>query len=517
MSAKPRAVGVIRLSTAEQAQEGRAGIDRQKTDIETSALRYGLDVIRVVEVIESGAKVRGQRDFERIFAELKTSAVDGVVCSNLDRLVRPDRFEDFAVFDNFRLNRKKIWTPGEVVDPSTQGGFLISGFRGLFAGLERQLIAQRTQDGKEAYRKRGWHGDGGSQSLPRGVAVERLREGRRVVDFRWFYTEPDASIVRRAYQLLLEGFSYRAIADAVGNGWSNVGLRYTLANTIWYGVRTYPPCRDRKEPLQIRVIPEAEALVSKELWDRAQVILSGRKKSWGARKREPRFLLAGMLRCSCGKPFYQRVTGRRQEHYACAGRATCGTRWIQRQAADDVIVSTVRERFLDPEFLIRLLDLSQQRPETKTDASALEAELMKLDAKRQRFIDAYGEGAITLDELRKRQGSIDEAKRGIEAMLPAKTPAYDARRIAVAVAEFFAGFGDQEFSDKRRVLRAAFREFRVQNSAVVAITINGGFLGNLNTAKLSERSTAPSWLLRNRHRPPSTRRRDVRCGQPSFV
>jgi DNA invertase Pin-like site-specific DNA recombinase len=106
MNEKLKAIGLIRLSTQEQAQEGRAGINRQRTDIAIAARVHCLDVVRVVEVIESGTKVRGQADFQQIFRELKSGSVDGVVCSNLDRLVRADCFEDFAVFDHFRANNE---------------------------------------------------------------------------------------------------------------------------------------------------------------------------------------------------------------------------------------------------------------------------------------------------------------------------------------------------------------------------------------------------------------------------
>jgi DNA invertase Pin-like site-specific DNA recombinase len=227
MNEKLKAIGLIRLSTQEQAQEGRAGIDRQRNDIAIAARVHCLDVVRVVEVIESGTKVRGQADFQQIFRELKSGSVDGVVCSNLDRLVRPDCFEDFAVFDHFRANKKLIWTPAEMVDPSTQGGFLMSGFRGLLAGLERQLIVSRTTAGKEVQRERGWHPNG-DQILPRGVGCERIKEGKRTVGVRWFYAEPDASRVRCAFELLLAGNSYRSIAATVGGGWTANGIRNTM-------------------------------------------------------------------------------------------------------------------------------------------------------------------------------------------------------------------------------------------------------------------------------------------------
>jgi DNA invertase Pin-like site-specific DNA recombinase len=172
MGTNLKGIGLIRLSTQEQAELGRAGIDRQKTDIQVAAQMHGIEIIRTVQVIESGAKVRGQRDFEKIFEELKGGAIDGVVCSNLDRLVRPDNFADYGVLDHFKLNRKRIFTPGGIIDPATQTGFMESTMRAMFAGYERQMIASRTKAGKEELRKQGRHPQG-SQMLPNGIDYDR--------------------------------------------------------------------------------------------------------------------------------------------------------------------------------------------------------------------------------------------------------------------------------------------------------------------------------------------------------
>jgi site-specific DNA recombinase len=503
MSTKQKAVGLIRLSTAEQATEGRAGIDRQRNDIEVAARVHGIEVVRVVEVIESGTKVRGQADFQQIFRELKSGAVDGVVCSNLDRLVRPDCFEDFGVFDHFRANRKKIWTPAEMVDPSTQGGFLMSGFRGLLAGLERQLIVARTTAGKEALRVRGWHPNG-DQLLPRGVACERIKEGKRTIGVRWSYTEPDASRVRRAFQLLLAGESYDCIAQTVGGNWTGKGLRGTMLNTIWYGVRTFPPNADREGELERRVIPEPEALVSRETWEKTREIILGRKQAWGARKRTPRFLAAGLLRCSrCGRLYYMRANSRRdqtrtQEHYYCSSGAKgygprCEARSLQRAGVDQAITALVKQRFRDPQFLLWLVEQSGRQTEAKTDTAKLERELVALEGKRTRVVDGWEEGIISKADFVKRTAALDQQARELRTLLPAKAPVLDARRTVKAIAEFFAGFEDQPFEDQRRVLRTAFKEFRVDNSAIPGWTMPGAFLGSVG-AKVLPDSRWRCWL-----------------------
>ncbi len=504
MSTNLKGIGLIRLSTQEQAVEGRAGIDRQKTDIQVAAQMHGIDIIRMVQVIESGAKVRGQKDFEKIFDELKGGAIDGVVCSNLDRLLRPDNFADYGVLDHFKLNRKRIFTPGGIIDPATQTGFMESTMRAMFAGYERQMIASRTKAGKEELRKQGRHPQG-SQMLPRGVNYDRTT-------YTWSYDGVDSERVRRAYRMLFEGLSYRAIADTIGGGWSLKGIRDTMTNTIWYGVRTFPPTGERKLPLERRVIAEEEALIDFESWRKAQSVIAGRKKVWGARLREPRFLGAGMLDCNCSKPYYTRANARsdrsrRQEHYYCSSGfkghgPRCGARALQRKAVDQALTGIVKDAFRSPAVLLRMIELSAGRIEAVTDTGKLNAQLDRLEGKRQRFIDAYGEGDITKAEFQKRLDGIEADKRTIEAALPAQAPALDSSRLVKAIVKYFAGFEHRPFAEQRQILRAAFKQFTVENSMISTVTIDGGFLGSMDGAKVSPHSKP-----RNSLRFPAQKRR----------
>lgn len=143
--------------------------------------------------------------------------------------MRPDCFSDFGVLDHFKANRKVIFTPGNIIDPDSQSGFMESTLRAMFAGVERQLILQRTQGAKEALRREGKHPNG-SRLLPRGVTYDRPTG-------KWSYAEPWASKVKLAYDLLFQGDSFQTIAQKTG--FSTRGIAYSLANPIWCGTRRY--------------------------------------------------------------------------------------------------------------------------------------------------------------------------------------------------------------------------------------------------------------------------------------
>jgi DNA invertase Pin-like site-specific DNA recombinase len=172
-----------------------------------------------------------------VLADLSRRDIDGVVISAIDRLVRPGVLGDLAIFDAFQKSGKKIWTPGQEIDLNTQSGFLTSGIMGVIAGFERQMILARTSAGKEIARQRGGN-PSGSTVLPRGVAYSKTSG--------WSHVEPDVSRVARAYDLLFERRSLRDIATQIGGHFTYHGVRSSLTNPIWKGIRRYSLGRDSK-------------------------------------------------------------------------------------------------------------------------------------------------------------------------------------------------------------------------------------------------------------------------------
>jgi DNA invertase Pin-like site-specific DNA recombinase len=92
-NATRRAYGFVRLSTEEQAEEGRAGVLRQRHDIELAAKVHGLTIVKTLEAIGlSGTQVLGSPVFDELVRALPT--IDGVIVSQVDRLVRPGYLGD---------------------------------------------------------------------------------------------------------------------------------------------------------------------------------------------------------------------------------------------------------------------------------------------------------------------------------------------------------------------------------------------------------------------------------------
>src|SRR5438034_4125694 len=123
-----RAISLLRLSTDEQAAEGRAGLLRQKEEIRIATTRWGLEICKRYEIIDvSGTVIQQSPIFQEVIAQLQNPSVHGIVVSDLSRLMRPDDFSSFGIYDFFAKNRKLIFTPSSVFDLTDDAGFLQAG------------------------------------------------------------------------------------------------------------------------------------------------------------------------------------------------------------------------------------------------------------------------------------------------------------------------------------------------------------------------------------------------------
>jgi site-specific DNA recombinase len=475
---KRRAIAVIRVSTDQQDCE------RQRRDVAAAARAHGLEIARSLELPGlSGTKMLSNAEVKRVLADLTRPDVGGVVVSAVDRLVRPGQLGDLAIFDAFQRTKKLIWTPGQEIDLSTNTGFLTSGIMGVIAGFERQLILSRTTAGKETVRLRGGHPDGGV-ALPRGIAYSK-KTG-------WSYTEPDASLVRRAYDLLFERRSWHDIAAQLGHGWTYSGVSNTLRNPIWKGIRRY--IKGRETPLEVPI--DLKPLISPERWEAAQQIILEKRSNWRKTKRPPRFLLTGLLRCACGKPYYFRNCGTSQgdrSTYYCStqfrGRGPfCGARSVRTVAADRLVERIVSTELLDAQFLKNLLrGYESGIPKLASTRDRFLKERSKLEGERTRLLRMTLKGTCTEEDFARESKRIESELRALAQLAPAAVPdSFDPAKLIVRITRAYRRFASQPLAERRSLLQASIREIVIDNRRIPSITLNGEYFSDaLQSANLS--------------------------------
>jgi DNA invertase Pin-like site-specific DNA recombinase len=503
---KKQAIGIIRVSTAIQDME------RQRRDVAQAARVHDLEILRTLELPDlSGTKMLQHPEVQQVLNSLASPGVDGCVVSAVDRLIRPGELGDLGIFDSFQRSKKLIWTPGQVLDVSTQSGFLMGGIQGIMAGIERMLIIQRTTAGKETTRLRGG-APNGPITFPRGLSYsKRTWDGEKWVDARWSYEEPDCSRVRRAYDLLFERWSWKKIAAEIGGGWTYNGVRETLQNPCWKGIRRYT--EGRVEPLEVPMPGISEPLISPERWEAAQQLIREKGDRWKARRQPPSFLLAGLITCGrCGKPYYLRCNGRGRGFYYCSSQfprrgPSCGQRSEQKVAAELAVTEIVTSQLVSIEFLRAVFEqLQKARPGNVVDSEKL-AKVNELEIERQRLLHHFVKGRFSEADVDREKKRIDAELRNLGKLTAAPAPpAFDPEQLATGIIRALSQFGKMPFENQRAILRDVCREITVLDGAISGFTLSGAFLNSVKKAQPScMRSTR-----RKRYRFSSAWRRE--CG-----
>jgi DNA invertase Pin-like site-specific DNA recombinase len=497
---RPRVVGLVRVSTAEQAAEGRGGIPRQEAAISNIVARENLECIEIVHVIDvSGTDVLRDPQIGRLLDLVETEQIAGVVCDALDRLVRPARFEDFAILQPFQTHGGKIWTSTQTLDPGSLNGILSSGIQAVLAANELATIRARVDGAKEAKRRQG-KCPSNSLTLPLGVSVNP--------NTREFCYNDKILLVREVFRLFSEEGvrNYSEISRRTGIG--SVTVRNLLTNPIYTGWRVYSQKRGKKsvsrngktyrqkesrsdgEIIRVQVL---EPIVSEEDFARVQRLIAQTRYNHAERRNagEHTHLGTGIVRCAqCDSPFYctsTRSRGKRRGYYICARNyysnrpksGGCPQRNLREADVDRAVYEFALYTLSDPERLTHILETTLRRVQnTVRPFPAVldpDAEIAKLRKQEKRLLDAYMDDVINVDELRDRKKEMAARISQLQAASRPKARAPEAG-IGDLVGRVMSGVAAlPQVSDSRKrkeIVLALFSELRIKDGAIVAFRLH---------------------------------------------
>jgi len=143
---RPLALGYVRVSTLEQANEG-ASLEAQRAAITRTAetLGYRLEILE--EAGQSAKSTRNRPQIRHALDRLNNGEAAALIALRLDRVARSTL--DFA---NMKAAADKkgwtlIFTDTAGLDPRSPAGALMLNMTAAFAQFERELISQRTREG----------------------------------------------------------------------------------------------------------------------------------------------------------------------------------------------------------------------------------------------------------------------------------------------------------------------------------------------------------------------------------
>lgn len=502
-----RAIELIRVSTQGQADHDRASIPGQRAVNRRTAQQYDLEIVASVEMTDvSGTAVLQAPEMQSLLSMMQSPDISGVIAREFSRLMRPERFADFALLQVFQDTHCVLYLPEGPVDFNTKTGRLIGGFRALMAGQERSDILERIWSSKEQKRRIGELAQS-SVVLPFGVAYEKGRG---------FYYKPEAEKVREAFRMVLSGNpNYNKIAAMLEV--TPRGAHTILRNHIWHGWRIIDKKRDlsstgkysspngrqtdrkkirRSEDEIIRVQVIREPLISDTDFAAAQQIMD-RKQACHWRTRgnyAHRFTYNGLLNCAaCGDPIH--TAHQRADVYVCRARRlkhTCKTSYMQRERLEPVLDRLFTNQLTDRKFLAEVVAAMVKRSTDNSCAATigrLKNQLRRLEAKRSRVLDMFTDGTITTEERKQRLAVIAADVTSTQAALDHQAaptiPSTTELAKALAPLAEFVYFNREQ---KRRLLLTLIPEIRVANYRVESV---GLAHAAVNCARTDKDSSPP--------------------------
>ncbi len=269
----------IRVSTEAQAEEGFS-IQAQSERLAAYCKAMGWDHCQAyIDGGFTGSNLN-RPEMQRLIADVEAGKIRSVIVYKLDRLSRSQKDTLFLIEDVFMPKNVDFISLNESIDTSTPYGRAMIGILSAFAQLERENIFIRTRMGMLERVKQGYWPGGGC--TPFGYDYDR-EQGTLIPN-------TDAVIVRKMYDLYIQGYSAQRIADMLGLRYDRL-VTQILSRKSNLGVISY-----KGEEYKGRHAP----IVSQEVFELAMQKMKERsQKARATTKRH--HLLTGLVYCgACG-------------------------------------------------------------------------------------------------------------------------------------------------------------------------------------------------------------------------
>lgn len=140
-----KAIGYIRVSTAEQAKEG-ISLEHQAEKIRAYAKLHDIELVDIVgDEGRTGKALKGRPAAKKVIGMALSGEVEAVIVYKLDRMFR-NAAEALEVSAGFNKAGASLHSVTEKLDTQSAMGKFFFTIAAAFAEMERNLISERTKD-----------------------------------------------------------------------------------------------------------------------------------------------------------------------------------------------------------------------------------------------------------------------------------------------------------------------------------------------------------------------------------
>jgi len=501
-----------RVSSQRQADEltiqSQVAALRQR--VEHDALRVDDERCFLDEGYSGSTLVRPA--LERLRDLIHCGGVDRVYIHSPDRLSRKYVYQMLLLEEFSRQGTEVVFLNHDPQQQSPEANLLLQ-MQGMIAEYERAKILERTRRGRRFAARQGKVSV--LVKAPYGYRYISKRDGDG--EARYDVVLDDARRVREMFAWVgLEGLSLGKVVRRLAeqgvptvNGnplWDTATIRGILVNPAYIGTAKYGKTRvsprnpSRRPKYGDPPVPRSEtvcrptppedhvsipvpSLVSPELFAAVAERLKENQQRNRERLAGAKFLLSGLLVCSCCGRSYNGRQGRKKDtpryfYYRClgtdkyrnAGEVICANKSVHGLPVEEAVWSDLCALLQDPGRLRRELERRRQRsaPAEVDDVHRRES-IVQLKRRLGRLIDVYENGLLDKEEFATRMNRVQERlKREQEAQAESQRDATSEEQLRLVVDQFDL-FREQitnrleqaDFTTKRHLLQLLVNRIEV--------------------------------------------------------
>lgn len=420
----------LRVSTQEQAKEGYS-IGEQETRLRKYCDAMNWDIYKVyIDPGYSGGDTN-RPGLQSLVKDVETESLDKVVVYKLDRLSRSQLDTLYLIEKVFLANGTDFVSMSENFDTSTPFGRAMIGILAVFAQLEREQIKERMGMGKEARAKEGkW---GGGSSEPIGYDYDPVTEQLTINEYEKMQILEAADLFLKGMPLRTistlfhtKGYTYRGKSGKTSE-WEPKRFKYVFGSKLYIGYMRYGGewYKGKHTPI-----------FDDETFDKLQRLLAQRREDFAIHKKKCEgytTYLGGIIYCKqCGAR-YTKQSGRKWKdneppiYYCCYSRnkkvpkmikdPNCKNKNWKMKELDQIVIDEIKKLYMDSDYINQIRTEKEKQVDTPDKLMILREEIRKIDEQISRFMDLYGIGKFTIDQVSSKVDPLNEQRKGLQKEL----------------------------------------------------------------------------------------------------
>ena len=459
---RPRVVAIYgRVSTEHEAQLSALGNQMQWYEDQAKYHPNWTVVETYIDEGITGTQAKKRPAFLRMLEDARQGKFDLIVTREVCRFAR-NVVDTLVVTRELKSIGVEVFFIEDNIWTMDGDGELRLSLMATLAQEESRKTSERVKAGQKISRDNGvLYGSGNILGYDR-------------VGSTYIINEEQAETVRMIYDLYLQGYGSMKIANILterkrktASGlvkWSVSNIMRAIRNATYTGTKCYNKSRSNNFLEQKRinnldmstyeyVEGDFPAIISQEVWDKAQEIRTSRVKpslvsttKTTHSKRDSKDIWVNLLRCSCGSSFrknkwhtkndggisygyqcYNQLNNgnkKKREELGLDTEGFCDSRMIADWKLDFMAKSLLEHLWTDrKESVLLALDLIKRyyRDERvtsgKSDTTVIQTKLNKATTRLQNLIAMRADGEITKDEYQAMRSPVDEEIRALQKSL----------------------------------------------------------------------------------------------------